>query len=180
MYTNGNNDICITSNFYLSSLRTYILSVFHILCNSSVMSWVYSRYITSQQVALIRRHSASLLEDSLHRHTRDHPPCRDGGITHSGHDCNGFSLDPDKTSPPDEQLMWTSKSLHELDEYYTRRVLGFESVQDMWQWMSCVDLMKKVNDFPLLLVNSLDDPVVPPEIHSVPIQYTGSTTFISR
>ena len=65
-----------------------------------------------------------------------------------------------------------AKSIHELDEYYTRRVLGFESVRDLWQWMSCVELMETVTDFPLL-VNACDDPIVPEEVHSIPIHYTG-------
>ena len=43
--------------------------------------------------------------------------------------------------PSNEALLWRTKSIHELDEYYTRRVLGFESVRDLWQWMSCVELM---------------------------------------
>ena len=74
-------------------------------------------------------------------------------------------------------MLWMSKDVHEVDEYYTRRILGFDSVQEMWKWMSCVDLMYKVTDFPLLLVNSHDDPVVPSELHSIPIRYTGKHIY---
>ena len=52
--------------------------------------------------------------------------------------------------------------------------MGFETVKDLWSWVSCVDLMHKVTDFPLLLVNADDDPVVPKEMHSIPMQYTGN------
>ena len=64
--------------------------------------------------------------------------------------------------------------MEELDEYYTRRVMGFDSVREMYKWMSCADLMQKVTDFPILLLNTSDDPLVPPELHSIPIQYTGT------
>ena len=33
--------------------------------------------------------------------------------------------------------------------------------------------MKTVRDFPILLVNACDDPIVPEEVHSIAIQYTG-------
>ena len=51
--------------------------------------------------------------------------------------------------------------------------MGFESVREMWRWMSCEDLMRSVTDFPLLLVNACDDPVVAEEVHSIPLHYTS-------
>ena len=121
----------------------------------------------------MRRHRSQLLgETNLVKHwklTR-----RNCEITHRGHDCNGFALEVEKIAEPsNEALLWSAKTIDELDEYYTRRVLGFESVSDLWQWMSCVELMETVTDFPLLLVNACDDPVVPEEVHSIPIHYTG-------
>ena len=121
----------------------------------------------------MRRHRSQLLGETPLVNLRN-PAGRNSKITHRGHDCNGFALDVTKIAgPSNEALLWRAKSIHELDEYYTRRVLGFESVRDLWQWMSCVELMETVTDFPLLLVNACDDPIVPEEVHSIPIHYTG-------
>ena len=125
----------------------------------------------------MRRHRSQLVGEIPYNHLRDDTNrCCD--VTHSGHDSNGFSLDVSKMSPPNERLMWTAKSIYELDEYYTRRVMGFASVTEMWGWMSCVDLMKSVVDFPLLLVNAGDDPVVPEEVHSIAMQYTSQCVCV--
>ena len=121
----------------------------------------------------MRRHRSHLLGETPLIKLRD-PKRRDFKVTHAGHDCNGFALDTSKiTEPVNENLLWKAKSIHELDEYYTRRVLGFQSVRELWQWMSCEGLMKTVRDFPVLLVNACDDPIVPEEVHSIAIQYTG-------
>lgn len=98
---------------------------------------------------------------------------RHNDVIHNGHDCNGFALDPAKISEPDEARLWSATTLNEVDEYYTRRVMGFETVYELWHWMSCVTLMKQIKDFPLLMINAHDDPVVPSELHAIPIQYTG-------
>lgn len=153
-------------------------SALQIVHNASQFNRLYVSNIVTKQLRLIRRHRTSLLGDSPCHKLKD-PSRRNSDITHSGHDCNGFSLDPDKITSPDEEMLWTAKSPQEFDEYYTRRVMGFESVGDMWQWMSCVDLMYRITDFPLLLVNAHDDPLVPAELHSIPIQYTGMETCIN-
>ncbi|CAI8017455.1 Abhydrolase domain-containing protein 2, partial [Geodia barretti] len=141
--------------------------------STSNLSKLYSHHITSKQLSLMRRHRSQLLGETPLVNLRN-PAGRNSKITHRGHDCNGFALDVTKIAgPSNEALLWRAKSIHELDEYYTRRVLGFESVRDLWQWMSCVELMETVTDFPLLLVNACDDPIVPEEVHSIPIHYTG-------
>ena len=99
-------------------------------------------------------------------------------MTHGGRDCNGFALDPNKILPPNKELLWKANSIQEIDEHYTRRVMGFESVRDMWQWMGCVEMMRRVIDFPLLMVNSCDDPVIHPKLHAIPIEHTGKNTYM--
>jgi abhydrolase domain-containing protein 2 len=144
--------------------------------NISPMSKVYGHRMISVQLSLIRYHRSSLVGETSHKQLKD-PSRRHSDVTHAGHDCNGFALDVSKISPPNERLLWSARTLHELDEYYTRRVLGFQSVPEMWQWMACVDLMRTVTDFPLLLVNARDDPIVPQEVHSIPLQYTDLNPY---
>jgi abhydrolase domain-containing protein 2 len=107
--------------------------------STSKLSKLYSHRITSEQLSLMRRHRSQLLGETPLVNLRN-PTRRNCKITHRGHDCNGFALDVTKIAgPSNEALLWMAKSIHELDEYYTRRVLGFESVRDLWQWMSCVE-----------------------------------------
>ena len=143
------------------------------MANTSHILKIYTFNLITKQLALIRRHKTNLLGEHSQRQLKNLSR-RNCDVTHGGYDCNGFSLNPDKISLPDEKMLWLSSSIYELDECYTRRVMGFESVREMWQWVSCVDLMQRVTDFPLLMVNASDDPVVPPEVHSIPIQYTGN------
>lgn len=89
-------------------------------------------------------------------------------ITHGGYNCNGCSLDSSKCRAPDEDLMASANSIVDLDEAYTRRVLGFSSLAEMYRWVSCVDLMDKIDDIPLLMVNALDDPCILVRSHEYP------------
>ena len=110
--------------------------------------------------------------------TRDYP---DSGyrteIMYGQHNSNGFRLDSENlqsfTIDIDEERLWASTSMLELDECYTRRVLGFETVKEMYAWMSCVELMNEIDDFPLLFLNALDDPCVLEETHVFPKDYAG-------
>ena len=69
--------------------------------------------------------------------------------------------------------MQTLTNMAEFDEYFSRRVQGFDSVMDMYKWTSCVELMHRIERLPMLLVNTLDDPVVPEHLHDIPAKYTG-------
>ncbi len=69
--------------------------------------------------------------------------------------------------------IWSANTLYDVDEYYTRRVMGFESPMELYQWTSCVDCMYRIQELPLLLVNSRDDPIVPEDMHNIPRDYAG-------
>ncbi len=94
-------------------------------------------------------------------------------ITHDGHNCNGCSLDRRKCSVPDLRALLSSTTLPELDEAYTRRVLGFNSVEEMYQWVSCERLLYQIDDLPMLLVNAADDPCIVEESHCIPKKFVG-------
>ena len=94
-------------------------------------------------------------------------------VVYDGRNCNGCTLDRRKCSLPDMRAFLSSTSLVELDEAYTRRVLGFSSVEEMYRWISCERLLYEIDDLPMLLVNSADDPCIVEESHSIPIKFVG-------
>lgn len=94
-------------------------------------------------------------------------------VTHDGHNSNGCSLDRRECSAPNFRALLSSTTMVELDEAYTRRVLGFSSVKEMYQWISCEKLLSEINDLPVLLVNALDDPCIVEESHSIPKKFAG-------
>ena len=94
-------------------------------------------------------------------------------ITHNGHNSIGSSLDRRKCRLPDARSFWGSSNMMEMDEAYSCRVLGFASVEEMYQWVSCVDLLNQIDDLPTLIVNSLDDPCVVLECHAIPKAFAG-------
>lgn len=70
----------------------------------------------------------------------------------------------------DEDRIFKSPTLLELDEYYSRRVAGFSSVQEYYRWCSCIHYLDNIK-IPLLLLNSADDPLVPEDLLKIPKQY---------
>uniref|UniRef100_A0A915AG45 AB hydrolase-1 domain-containing protein n=2 Tax=Parascaris TaxID=6254 RepID=A0A915AG45_PARUN len=61
----------------------------------------------------------------------------------------------------DEQRLWSATSIVALDESYNRRVLGFSSVAEFYKACSCLHDLHRIN-IPMVFVNALDDPLVPP------------------
>ena len=127
---------------------------------------MYNAIITRKQLKIIHRHKHRLLDSPHYGNTN----CE---ITHGGYDCNGFSLDPSKIQLPDVTNLNTITNILDFDEYYSRRVQGFDNVMALYEWTSCVKLMYKIEELPMLLVNSSDDPVIPVELHNIPVKYTG-------
>lgn len=70
----------------------------------------------------------------------------------------------------DVNKVFTVTTLHELDEEYSRKVFGFDSLQDYYVWSSSAKYMNNI-DIPMVFLNSLDDPVVPPELQDIPLDY---------
>jgi len=70
----------------------------------------------------------------------------------------------------DVRRIFNVTTLHELDEEYSRKVFGFDSLQDYYTWSSSARYMNNI-DIPIVFLNSLDDPVVPPELQDIPLDY---------
>ena len=127
---------------------------------------LYNAGIAKRQLKLIKFHQANVLR----RRSYGDTSCE---TQHGGHDSNGFALDSSRIQPPDEEKLWQARNIEEIDEYYTRRVMGFKTTTDLYEWSSCVQLMNKIPDLPMLLINARDDPIVSPQLHSFPVQYTS-------
>lgn len=99
-------------------------------------------------------------------------------VTHDGHDCNGYSLDSARLQKPKESELQSVTNMLDFDESYSRRVLGFSSVDDMYKWVSCVKLMYQIKELPILMTNALDDPLIVRKCHEIPEKYTGRSQLI--
>jgi len=60
-----------------------------------------------------------------------------------------------------ERQVYSSATLLELDDIYTRRLAGFSNNSDFYNAMSCKNHIKNIK-VPMIFINALDDPIVPP------------------
>ena len=95
-------------------------------------------------------------------------------ITHDGHDCNGYSLDSSKIQKSTVEEVQSATSMLDFDEIYSRRVLGFSSIDETYRWMSCAKLLYQIKELPMLITNAVDDPLITRKCHQVPEKYTGN------
>merc|ERR1719431_2019652 len=65
-----------------------------------------------------------------------------------------------------ERQVLNSATLYELDDVYTRKLAGFSNVSDFYQAMSCRPHLSNIK-VPMVFINSLDDPIVPPPLLEV-------------
>ena len=65
-----------------------------------------------------------------------------------------------------ERAIWSAATLVELDEAYTRRILGCKDLEQFYQRSSCAHVLDKIN-IPMIFVNSTDDPIVPPPLLNI-------------
>lgn len=66
-------------------------------------------------------------------------------------------------------------TLPALDEVYTRKILNFPSVNDLYQWSSSLNYLPFINK-PMVFINSKDDPLIP-EVLLEPIKLHASKLF---
>jgi len=62
-----------------------------------------------------------------------------------------------------ERQVYSSATLLELDDIYTRRLAGFPNLPDFYNAMSCKHHLKNIK-VPMVFINSVDDPIVPPPL----------------
>lgn len=49
--------------------------------------------------------------------------------------------------------------------------MGFDSVEEMYQWSSCVPFLEKIPSLPIVFVNAIDDPLIPEDLQVFPKTY---------
>lgn len=59
-----------------------------------------------------------------------------------------------------ENEIISAATLPELDEAYTRKVLGFSSITELYNWSSSINYISTIEK-PIIFVNAKDDPIVP-------------------
>jgi predicted alpha/beta-fold hydrolase len=53
-----------------------------------------------------------------------------------------------------------------------RRVLGFTSVEELYEWSGCSNLIGNIKDFPILILNAKDDPLIDSTLLDIPLSYS--------
>uniref|UniRef100_A0A0K0ENN7 AB hydrolase-1 domain-containing protein n=1 Tax=Strongyloides stercoralis TaxID=6248 RepID=A0A0K0ENN7_STRER len=66
----------------------------------------------------------------------------------------------------DESKIWAASSNVILDEQYHRRVYGFKSVDDFYEWCGSINSIPNIK-IPMVFVNAEDDPIVPEQLYSL-------------
>lgn len=105
---------------------------------------LYVYFMTSYQKFLIRHHYSTLLTDDIK---------------------SKYNLEDDK--------IFAATSLAELDEAYSRRRWGYSSIEDYYKANSSCNYIDKVT-IPMFLLNARDDPLVPPPLLDIAINYAES------
>ncbi|CAG5131218.1 unnamed protein product [Candidula unifasciata] len=114
-----------------------------------LLSWqnlrrAYIYVMTRNQKNMIRRHKEQLFDENIKSST---------GIN--------------------EDEVFAASTIAELDEAYTRRRHGYESVEEYYHHNSCFSVLSNVQ-IPFLVVNAEDDPIVPTALLECPLQAAKS------
>lgn len=56
--------------------------------------------------------------------------------------------------------IWSCTSILALDEHYSRRVHGYETVEEYYDSCSCLSLIPNIKTS-MVFINALDDPLIP-------------------
>ncbi|XP_074647163.1 monoacylglycerol lipase ABHD2-like isoform X2 [Tubulanus polymorphus] len=67
----------------------------------------------------------------------------------------------------DVNRIFKSTDLKILDELYSRRRAGFTNLLDYYAWCSSSNYINNIS-IPMLMLNALDDPLVPPDMFDIP------------
>jgi len=62
-----------------------------------------------------------------------------------------------------ERAIWSAATLCEVDDIYTRRIAGYSSLDEFYKKSSCITYWDNIK-VPMVFVNAVDDPIVPPAL----------------
>jgi abhydrolase domain-containing protein 2 len=69
-----------------------------------------------------------------------------------------------------ERSILTAATLPEFDDAYTRRVHGYDNINDLYRYNSCSLYMENIT-VPMVFINALDDPIIPETLLTWPKNY---------
>jgi predicted alpha/beta-fold hydrolase len=112
------------------------------------MSWqglrrLYNFHITRNVLTVVRRHRDVLFSPLIHQ--RDDSSCDDGVLA----------------SQPNMKETLSATSLSEVDTHLQRYLAKFDTLEEYYDQHSCCHHLHKIANIPVLLLNTLDDPLVP-------------------
>jgi len=70
-----------------------------------------------------------------------------------------------------EREIISAATLPELDDAYTRKVYGFQTVEELYKWSSCINYFEGISH-PMIFINSKDDPLIPDTLLEPVRQFT--------
>ncbi|XP_045511646.1 abhydrolase domain-containing protein 2 [Colias croceus] len=73
----------------------------------------------------------------------------------------------------DEKMIVSAGTLPDLDEAYSRKVYGFNSVAELYKWSSSAFYLEKVKT-PMIFINARDDPIVPEPLLPIVREFVSS------
>lgn len=78
-----------------------------------------------------------------------------------------FDMKSAKMEDADLNRLYTATSLMQIDDNIMRKFHGYDTLKEYYETESCVQYIQNIT-VPLLLVNSLDDPLVHPSLLAIP------------
>ncbi|XP_050397022.1 monoacylglycerol lipase ABHD2 isoform X1 [Patella vulgata] len=75
--------------------------------------------------------------------------------------------------PFDEDAIYASSSLLDIDVSYSLKTAEFRNYQEYYHWASCKQYLKGI-EIPLIILNAKDDPIVPPVLYETAKKYVES------
>lgn len=139
---------------------------------------LYIWAMTAHQKSILRWHSGALFGVGA---SASSPDLASKAHSLSKSSASAPELKSTSASSYDLKRIFSAATMNELDEHYSRRRAGFDTVDDYYHWVSSANYMHTIN-IPVFLLNALDDPIVPNELLEIPRQFALSrdkTIFVA-
>jgi len=75
-----------------------------------------------------------------------------------------------------ERTILSAATLPEFDEAYTRRIHGYDGINEMYRQNSCSMYMENIS-VPMVFINAQDDPIIPESLLAWPKSFAGKIKF---
>ncbi|XP_065184510.1 monoacylglycerol lipase ABHD2-like [Sycon ciliatum] len=164
----------------MSCCQSYSAKTLSCYLDSGVVPRLYSSVLVMFMRTVVSQHRGKLFgerarisgaKNTLVRTTAATTPAVGGRVcSKNAVSCAGGSSCP--VPPPDETRALSAHGMVTFDEYFSRRMWHFDSIDEYYSSESCGTIMHKVTNVPILFVNAADDPLVPAEALEFPLQHS--------